>query len=117
MRIFILDSPRRAVALTPLLLRIPSNASVASKSSGGKGSSMERNSERSSPMPLTYSVEMVGGGSSNSCSKGLPHITQISHSVNSPHYQDYRKSVLAFCYTLVNVDIDWFIMLMAWLPQ
>ncbi|XP_063844799.1 disks large homolog 5-like isoform X5 [Scylla paramamosain] len=72
-------------------IRIPSNASVASKSSGGKGSSMERNSERSSPMPLSYSVEMVGGGSSNSCSKGLPHITQISHSVNSPHYQDYRK--------------------------
>lgn len=88
-----------------MVTRIPSNASVASKSSGGKASSVERNSERGSPMPLSYSVEMVGGGggggggnsggrgssSSSSSNKGLPHITQISHSVHSPHYQDYRK--------------------------
>ncbi|KAG0712641.1 Disks large 5 [Chionoecetes opilio] len=93
------NSQRSVIATMPRKederIRIPSNASVASKSSGGKGSSMERSSERGSPMPpLSYSVEMVGGGSSSSsssCSKGLPHITQISHSVHSPHYQDYRK--------------------------
>ncbi|KAK4296064.1 hypothetical protein Pmani_031414 [Petrolisthes manimaculis] len=75
-------------------IRIPSNASVASKSSGsGKGGSVERNSERGSPMPPSYSVEMVGGGSGGgggaAAGRGPQHITQISHSVHSPHYQDY----------------------------
>ncbi|XP_042204892.1 disks large homolog 5-like isoform X3 [Homarus americanus] len=68
-------------------IRIPSNASVASKSSGGKGSSVERTSERGSPMPSSYSVEMVGGGGGTS--RGPQHITHITHSVHSPHYQDY----------------------------
>lgn len=68
-------------------IRIPSNASVASKSSGGKGNSVERTSELGSPMPLSYSVEMVGGGGGTG--RGPQPITQITHSVHSPHYQDY----------------------------
>ncbi|KAK8726700.1 hypothetical protein OTU49_010006, partial [Cherax quadricarinatus] len=67
-------------------IRIPSNASVASKSSGGKGSSIERTSERGSPMPSSFSVEMVGGG--GMAGRGTQHITQITHSVHSPHYQE-----------------------------
>ncbi|XP_069186254.1 disks large homolog 5 isoform X4 [Procambarus clarkii] len=69
-------------------IRIPSNASVASKSSGGKSSSVERTSERGSPMPTSYSVEIVGGGGGVIASRVPQHATQIPHTVHSPHYQE-----------------------------
>ncbi|KAK7083329.1 hypothetical protein SK128_005073, partial [Halocaridina rubra] len=68
-------------------IRIPSNASVASKSSGGKGGSVERSSDRGSPLSPNYGSEMIG--SSSGAGRGPQHVTQITHSVHSPHYADY----------------------------
>ncbi|XP_037785436.1 disks large homolog 5-like isoform X4 [Penaeus monodon] len=84
-------------------IRIPSNASVASKSSGGKGSSLERTSERGSPMPFTCSVETVGGGGVSARGQ---HITHITHSVHNPHYPDYTWQKRPHPGEIRNIDIE-----------
>ncbi|XP_068228466.1 disks large homolog 5 isoform X3 [Palaemon carinicauda] len=68
-------------------IRIPSNASVASKSSCGKGGNIERSSERGSPTSPNYGSDLLSSGSG--AGRGPQHVTQISHSVHSPHYQEY----------------------------
>ncbi|XP_066956131.1 disks large homolog 5 isoform X2 [Macrobrachium rosenbergii] len=68
-------------------IRIPSNTSVASKSSCGKGGNIERSSERGSPTSPNYGSDILGTGSG--AGRGPQHVTQITHSVHSPHYQEY----------------------------